>query len=137
MISRSFMTLGRVHRSGSGASATASRERLAVREAALRAARKVEGDRISRASRVANQHPTSRPKSKAARRGLDPAIAAHHTPKRVEALRALRIFRDLYRRALELWRKYKHPIVFPYGTFKMRNHPGVIIAAPPPQASAA
>ena len=67
----------------------------------------------------------------------DPAIAAKEAPKRVAALRALRVFRDLYRRALELWRKHPYPVVFPYGTFKMRNHPGVLIAAPPPQAFAA
>ena len=113
------------------------RERLAIREAEIRAVRKVEGRRIAGARRVANQPPTSRPRSKALRRGLDPAIAAKDAPKRVAALRALRVFRDLYRRALELWRKHLHPVVFPYGTFKMRNHPGVLIAAPPPQAFAA
>jgi len=113
------------------------RERLAVREAQLRATRKAEGSRILGAIRVADQPPTSRPTSKAQRRGLDPAIAAKDTHRRIEALKALRVFRALYRRALELWRKHKHPVVFPYGTYQMRSHPGVIIAAPPPQACAA
>ena len=113
------------------------RERLALKEAELRASRKGAGQKIKGVRGVIDQATRSRPTSKVPRCGLDPAIAAHDTPKRVEALRALRIFRDLYRRALELWRKHTHPVVFPYGTFKVRNYPGVIIAAPPPQVAAA
>lgn len=113
------------------------RERLARREAELRAARRAEGRRVMGASRLRRPPRTSGPTTEAPRRQRDPAIAAKDTSQRVAALAALRHFRDLYRRALEAWRKASGPVVFPFGTYKLRDYPGVAIAAPPPNLVAA
>jgi len=113
------------------------RERVAVREAELRAERKAEGRHILGVRRLKCVRDNESPSTEAAHGARDPAIAAKQTASRVEALRALRVFRDAYCQALEKWRNHEVPVTFPYGTFKMRSYPGVVIGLPPPALSAA
>jgi len=109
------------------------RRRVAEREAELRATRRAEGRRVVGAKRLRRLRPTAKPKTRAIHGGRNPAMAAHDTSRRVAALGALRTFRDTYRRALERWRAGAGPVAFPFGTYKMKDYPDVIIAAPPPR----
>jgi len=106
--------------------------RVAQREAELRAERRAAGGRVLGAREIRQLRHDESPRSKAVRRGRDPAIAAKNTRTRVQALRALRAFRDAYRRALEKRQSHQAPVTFPYGTFKMRDYPGIVIGLPPP-----
>jgi len=106
--------------------------RVAAREAELRAERRAAGRKLMDRRKFRCLAHRASPSSKAVRRGRDPAIAAKDTATRIEALRALRAFRDAYREALEKWRSDELPVTFPYGTFKMRSYPGVVVGLPPP-----
>jgi hypothetical protein len=106
--------------------------RVAEREAELRAERRAAGRRVVGAREIRQLRHEHSPQGKAVRRGRDPAIASKDKPTRVQALRALRAFREAYRRALNKWQSHQAPVTFPYGTFKMRDYPGVVIGLPPP-----
>jgi len=112
------------------------RQRLAVYEAELRAARKAEGRRVLGVQELKRRHHTDGPASLDVRSGRDPAIASKNTARRIEALHALRAFRDAYREAFTKWRLHLAPVSFPYGTYKMRSDLGVLIDLPPPTALA-
>jgi len=113
-----------------------ARERLAVYEAELRAARKADGRHVLGVRELKRRHHTHRPASPDVRSGRDPAIASKNTPRRIAALHALRAFRDAYRAAFAKWRQHLAPVSFPYGTYKMRSDLGVLIDLPPPTALA-
>jgi len=106
--------------------------RVAAEEAKLRAERLAVGDRVKGARAIKLLKPTDSPQTQAPMGGLDPAIAAKRKSVRIEALKALRAFRDAYREALVKWREQAGPVTFPYGTFQVREYPGVLIGLPPP-----
>jgi len=111
--------------------------KVAEREAKFRAERQSEGRRVRGMRAVMGLHHTERPKTPAAGRSRDPAIACKDKERRIAELTALRMFRDAYRAALEMWRAHLRPVTFPYGTYQMRDSPGVQIGLPPPTALAA
>lgn len=120
-----------------GAYAQELQRQVAVEEAKLRAERRAQGKRVKGVRAIMQVGHYDSPETEATIGGRDPAIAAKRTPVRVKALRALRAFRDEYRSALAKWLKHEGPVTFPYGTFQMRNYPGVLVGLPPPQALAA
>ena len=84
------------------------------------------------ARNVTRQRRDARPKTKAPRRGRDPAIASRDRTRRLAMLHALRRFRDDYREARNRWMAGESNVVFPLGTYTMRDYPGVTCARAPP-----
>jgi hypothetical protein len=60
-----------------------------------------------------------------------PTVACKDREERVARLTRLVDFRRLYGAALVLWMGGEAGVVFPYGTNKLRGHPGVVIDKPP------
>ncbi len=106
--------------------------RVAEREATIRDRMAASGRTFLGAAAVKRQRRDAQPKTRERRRGRDPAVASRDRARRVAALARLRRFRDAYRRALEMWRERTGPVVFPEGTYQMRDYPGVIMNLPPP-----
>ncbi len=106
--------------------------RVAEREATIRDRMAASGRAFLGASAVKRQRRDARPKTRERRRDCNPSVASRDRARRVGALTRLRRFRDAYRRALETWRERAGPVVFPEGTYKMRDYPGVITGRAPP-----
>ena len=70
---------------------------------------------------VLETDPQSRPGKEAQRSRVRPHLAARDPARRMEALRAIRSFRDAHRRAREKFRAGDRDAVFPNGTYQMRR----------------
>ena len=108
-------------------------ERVAQRERRIREGRHASGRPFMGAKAVMRQRRDARPKTKARRRGLHPAVASRDRRVRPRVLEGLRAFRDAYRAALESWLERSGPIKFPEGTYQMQRYPGVISERSPPR----
>jgi putative transposase len=115
------------------ASAQEFQDRVAAATAALEAesqrelAAKKQG--VLGRARVLAQKPFARPVSKAARRKLNPRVAASDKWKRIEALSRLKGFLSTYRDAWTRRRAGLPDVVFPAGTYQLRVEHGVCCAA--------
>ncbi len=111
-------------------------EAVRAREQALREQTKSEGRTFLGVRRAKAQRFTSRPKTRAPRRGRNPTIAASDKDRRIALLAALTKFRHRYREARMAWLNGDHGVVFPAGTLQLARYPGVRVQGTPgnPQA---
>jgi putative transposase len=96
------------------------RERVAAAETAARDERRVTGRTIMGRAAVKRISAFDSPDTKPPRRNLRPCIACKNTERRVDALVALKRFREAYRRAWEAFVAGARETVFPAGTYFMR-----------------
>ena len=82
---------------------------------------------------VLRQSPRENPSSREPRRGLRPRVASRNKWARIATLQRNRDWEVEYRVARELL-KAGEPAAFPYGTYALRRHVGVIVR-PPPQSN--
>ena len=106
--------------------------RLGEREAAIRTRVREAGGTFMGARNVTRQRRDTQPKTGEARRRRDPAIASRHRARRLAMLDELRRFRDDYREARVRWLAGQSNVVFPRGTYGMRDYPGVMSDRAPP-----
>jgi len=104
------------------------RQRVAATEAALAAERQRAGTRVYGRRAVLQQSCWGRPASFESRRNLRPRIAARSKWARIEALRHNQDFVEDYTTAREAWRSGAS-VMFPPGTYWLRRHAHVLIAA--------
>jgi putative transposase len=88
-------------------------------ETKIAAERARTGRRVLGRQAVLAQDPFACPESREPRRGLDPKIASQNRELRAEAIRGLKTFHAAHRNSLEAWLAGE-PVVFPYGTWKLR-----------------
>jgi putative transposase len=91
-----------------------------------------EGRRVLGVHALKRQRKDGRPKTPAARRKLDPAIASRDPARRVSLLTELRAFRDAYREARRRWFEGDTGVLFPRGTLLMASLPTVQCERGPP-----
>jgi hypothetical protein len=91
-----------------------------------------EGRRVLGVHALKRQRKDGRPKTPAARRKLDPAIASRDPARRVSLLTELRAFRDAYREARRRWFEGDTSALFPRGTLLMALLPTVQCERGPP-----
>lgn len=77
--------------------------------------------------RVLRQPRHSAPHTRAPRRGIRPTVASTDTQARVAALKKRREFLAKYRPAREQWEAGNRAVVFPLGTYLMRERFGVTV----------
>ena len=104
------------------------RERVASTEAALAAERQRTGTPVHGRRAVLQQSWWKRPASFEPRRNLRPRVAAQSKWARIEALRRNQDFVEDYTAAREAWRA-GGKVTFPPGTYWLRRHARVLIAA--------
>jgi putative transposase len=104
------------------------RQRVAATEAALAAERQRAGTRVYGRRAVLQQSCWARPASFEPRRNLRPRIAARSKWARIEALRRNQDFVEDYMTARKAWRDGAK-VTFPPGTYWLRRHAHVLIAA--------
>ncbi len=80
---------------------------------------------------VLDQSLTDSAQSWERRRKLKPRIACRDHWKRMEAIQRLQEFIAEYRQSWEAFRDGIRDVVFPYGTYALRIHLGVVCRAPP------
>ena len=108
-----------------------------LRAAVTKEEQKAAAERIEKGTKVLGrkailrQSPFSCPKTCAVRRGLRPRVASTNKWRRIERLRANRLFQSRYREAYNRRRAGETDVVFPYGTYKLRVQGLVRCAAPP------
>jgi REP element-mobilizing transposase RayT len=100
-----------------------ARKVVAAHEAVRRSGRVFLGRAAVLASSFRRQAPSYEQKRKVA-----PTFAAIRGAVREGLRRMERGFRSAYRRALEQWREGRPMVEFPFGTWGMRNVPGILIA---------
>ena len=105
--------------------AVAAEERQAAEERA-RTRRHIVGRKA-----ILRQSPYSCPKTCSPRRGMRPRVAARNKWRRIELLNANKEFQQRYREALERRRESKRSVVFPAGTYQLKEL-GLVRCAPPP-----
>lgn len=105
-------------------------ERVAAKEAEIRAAFRREGRTFLGATRVLAQKTSDAPATPEPRRQLSPRVACRNTWHRIEVLQRCKVFLAEYRSALRAWKLRIRDALFPYGTFLMSQRFGVTIAAP-------
>jgi hypothetical protein len=104
--------------------------RVAEREAELlEKARRKDRQFLGR-RRVLAQSPFGRPKSVEPRRGLNPRVAGRDKWRRIASLRRLKGFLAAYRLAWARFSNGDWSVRFPYGTYWMRVHLGVLCDGP-------
>ena len=81
---------------------------------------------------ILRQSPYSCPKSYSERRGLRPRVATKNKWRRIELLQANRAFVNSYREAFARRSAGEDAVVFPIGTYKLREL-GLVRCAPSPQ----
>jgi putative transposase len=104
---------------------------IATKEEAVRATMKKERRGFLGRREAQRQRWDRRPKKSLKRSVVVPRVAASDAGLRVAMLREEAVFQSRYRDALKLWKEGVRPVVFPEGTVKMRNYPGVVIAGTP------
>ena len=95
--------------------------RVISREVEQRAARAESGVKVIGVRRVLKQHWSSRPKSYFPKRSLSPRVASLNKWRRIETLRANRLFLQAYRDAWIAMQKGVTQVVFPLGTFWLQH----------------
>lgn len=100
-------------------------------EERLRGQAKAEGRTFLGTRRVRAQRHTSRPKTRAPRRGRNPTIAACDKHRRIGRLAELSKFRHAYQNARQAWLAETPGPPFPRGTLLLAGYPGVRIEASP------
>jgi hypothetical protein len=106
--------------------------RVRERVDSLGARRVSEGRRVLGVHALKLQRKDGRPKTSAARRKLDPAIASRDPARRVSLLRELRAFRDAFREARRGLFEGDTRVLFPRGTLLMASLPTVRCERGPP-----
>ena len=96
------------------------------------AERAVKGTKVRGRKAILRQSPFSCPKTCAERRGLRPRVASRDKWRRIERLRANKVFQRRYREAYNSRKAGEVDVVFPYGTYKLRVQGLVRCASPPP-----
>jgi len=96
------------------------------------AERAAKGTKVLGRKAILRQSPFSSPKTCAERRGLRPRVASRDKWRRIERLRANKVFQRRYREAYDRRRAGETDVVFPYGTYKLRVQGLVRCASPPP-----
>jgi putative transposase len=104
------------------------RQRVAATEIALATERARTGTRVYGRRAVLKQSCWSRPASVEPRRNLRPRVAARSKWARIEALQRNQDFVEDYTTAREAW-KSGAKVHFPAGTYWLRRHAHVLIAA--------
>ena len=109
----------------------ADKIRAAVAEVERKAAEERQNTdrRIVGRKAILRQSPYSCPKTCTERRGLRPRVATKNKWRRIELLQANKQFLESYRDAFERRRNGKPDVVFPFGTFKLRQQ-GLVHCAP-------
>jgi REP element-mobilizing transposase RayT len=111
-------------------------------EARLEAAVRATEDRVAQELKAAGrwflgvegvlaQRPTDTPHTREPRRVLSPQVASRSKWHRIEALQRLKAFVAAYRDAWRRWRAGAAEVVFPYGTYALRRHAGVVCETAP------
>ena len=104
---------------------------LAIDEREIRAEMSRAGRTFAGARRVLSMNPTDAPTTPPSSGGINPRFATRDRDRLERAIDALKAFRDAYRRALLELRK-KRRAHFPFGTWGLRVHLGVLCQAAPP-----
>ena len=90
-------------------------------EERARAVRRETNTRVVGRKNVLAAAHTDQPTTMERRRRLRPCVACRDVDKRKRELAALRNFREAYRRARERWCQGEHRVVFPFGTYRLRD----------------
>jgi putative transposase len=104
--------------------------RVREHETQARAAADAQGRRFLGSRHVGKQSVFDRPATHEPRFGLNPRVAGHDKWKRIELLQELRAFRAAYREAWLQFCAGLRAVVFPAGTWLLRQRFGVTCAAP-------
>jgi hypothetical protein len=96
------------------------RERVAVAETAARDERRITGRNVMGRRAVLRVSAFDSPDTHEPRRNLRPLIACKNRQRRIDALKALKQFREAYRPAWEAFVSGARNTVFPAGTYIMR-----------------
>jgi len=106
-------------------------ERLAQREEEIHQELLQEGRSFIGSRAALSVRPTDSPSTRAPRRVRNPQVAARDRASRIQAIQQLRLFRMAYRQAYNQWKSGSIGVVFPYGTYALRDIVQVQ-AIPPP-----
>jgi REP element-mobilizing transposase RayT len=100
-----------------------------AREKAIRERFAREGRKFLGRKKVLSQKVHDRPANAEPRQGLNPAVASPNKWKRIEALQVHKQFVQEYRAALAQFCRGVRDVLFPEGTYWLRLHSGVAVAA--------
>jgi hypothetical protein len=98
------------------------------REAHFRDKHRREGRAFLGRRQIRKQSVFDAPASSAPRRTMSPRVAAKNKWRRIEVLQRLDAFLNDHRAALAMWRAGFRDVVFPRGTYAMRQLAGVAVA---------
>ena len=106
-------------------------KRVSAEEQAIRNDFDSKKKKFLTAKKVLSQSPKTIPKTSGPHFKMNPRVACCKKWLRIKILRQLKAFFDEYKDALENFCAGDRNVIFPYGTYWMRVHHGVLCEAPP------